>query len=102
MARKQRIPNTRLAALIAEAQWTRTQVARQVNRLGPQAGLDLTYDRTAVAHWVAGTPPRSEVRPLIVEALSARLGRPVTHEEAGLEPRSGPVDLPSDPIEALI
>ncbi|MEU6443242.1 hypothetical protein [Streptomyces sp. NPDC047046] len=102
MARKQRIPNTRLAALIAEARWTRTQVARQVNRLGPQAGLDLTYDRTAVAHWVAGTPPRPEVRPLILEALSARLGRPVTHEEAGLEPRSGPVDLPPDPVEALI
>ncbi|SCD55071.1 hypothetical protein GA0115251_11193 [Streptomyces sp. TverLS-915] len=102
MARKQRIPNTRLAALIAEARWTRTQVARQVNRLGPQAGLDLTYDRTAVAHWVAGTPPRPEVRPLILEALSARLGRPVTHEEAGLRPASGAGDVAGDPVEALI
>ncbi|WP_030998882.1 hypothetical protein [Streptomyces sp. NRRL F-5630] len=101
MARKQRIPNTRLAALIAEARWTRTQVARQVNRLGPQVGLDLTYDRTAVAHWVAGTPPRPEVRPLILEALSARLGRPVTHEEAGLRP-VGKGRGPADPVEALI
>ncbi|WP_432159629.1 hypothetical protein [Streptomyces sp. NRRL F-5630] len=101
MARKQRIPNTRLAALIAEARWTRTQVARQVNRLGPQVGLDLTYDRTAVAHWVAGTPPRPEVRPLILEALSARLGRPVTHEEAGLRPVAKGRG-PADPVEALI
>ncbi|WP_435194262.1 hypothetical protein [Streptomyces sp. NRRL F-5630] len=101
MARKQRIPNTRLAALIAEARWTRTQVARQVNRLGPQVGLDLTYDRMAVAHWVAGTPPRPEVRPLILEALSARLGRPVTHEEAGLRPVAKGRG-PADPVEALI
>ncbi|MGW2718962.1 hypothetical protein [Streptomyces sp. NPDC001492] len=85
MARK-RTPNRALDNLLDQARWTRTQLAQQVNRLGPQAGLDLTYDRTAVAHWIAGVQPKSQVRALIVEALSARLGRPVTHAEAGLEP----------------
>ncbi|MFJ9718167.1 hypothetical protein ACIRPQ_19850 [Streptomyces sp. NPDC101213] len=86
MATKKRTPNPALDKLLEQARWTRTQLAQQVNRLGPQAGLQLTYDRTAVAHWIAGTPPKPEVRPLILEALSARLGRPVTHAEAGLQP----------------
>ncbi|MET7570666.1 hypothetical protein ABZT04_19525 [Streptomyces sp. NPDC005492] len=57
-----------------------------MNHLGPQTGLDLTYDRTAVTHWIAGVQPKPQVRALIVEAFSARLGRPVTHAEAGLQP----------------
>ncbi|MEU3862764.1 hypothetical protein AB0F03_36580 [Streptomyces sp. NPDC028722] len=103
MATRKRTPNPALADLLDQARWTRTQLAQQVNRLGPQAGLQLTYDRTAVAHWIAGTPPKSEVRPLILEALSARLGRPVTHEEAGLQPAAS-VDgsPPVDTVEELI
>ncbi len=67
MATRKRTPNPALADLLDQARWTRTQLAQQVNRLGPQAGLQLTYDRTAVAHWIAGTPPKPEVRPLILE-----------------------------------
>lgn len=103
MATRKRTPNPALAGLLEQARWTRTQLAQQVNRLGPQAGLHLTYDRTAVAHWIAGTPPRPEVRPLIVEALSARLGRPVTHTEAGLEPAvSADESSRPDTVEELI
>ena len=58
MATKKRTPNPGLASLLDQARWTRTQLAQQVNRLGPQAGLELSYDRTAVAHWIAGTPPK--------------------------------------------
>ncbi|MFG2950492.1 hypothetical protein [Streptomyces adustus] len=103
MATKKRTPNPALDKLLEQARWTRTQLAQQVNRLGPQAGLKLTYDRTAVAHWIAGTPPRPEVRPLILEALSARLGRPVTHAEAGLQPAAS-VDGSQtvDTVEELI
>ncbi|MFE2579370.1 hypothetical protein [Streptomyces sp. NPDC059378] len=103
MATKKRTPNPALDKLLEQARWTRTQLAQQVNRLGPQAGLKLTYDRTAVAHWIAGTPPRPEVRPLILEALSARLGRPVTHAEAGLQPAAS-VDgsQTADTVEELI
>ncbi|MET8411794.1 hypothetical protein ABZV34_27485 [Streptomyces sp. NPDC005195] len=103
MATRKRTPNPALDRLLEQARWTRTQLAQQVNRLGPQAGLDLTYDRTAVAHWIAGTPPKPQVRPLILEALSARLGRPVTHAEAGLQPAL-PVggSLAVDTVEELI
>ncbi|MEB8337347.1 hypothetical protein [Streptomyces endophyticus] len=102
MARK-RTPNRALGNLLDQARWTRTQLAQQVNRLGPQAGLDLTYDRTAVAHWIAGVQPKPQVRPLIVEALSARLGRPVTHAEAGLKPTpSFTGDQSTDTVEELI
>ncbi|MFF0592159.1 hypothetical protein [Streptomyces antibioticus] len=103
MATRKRTPNHALADLLDQARWTRTQLAQQVNRLGPEAGLDIGYDRTAVAHWISGTPPKPQVRPLILEALSARLGRPVTYREAGLEP---PVAMdgsrPVDTVEELI
>ncbi|KOV74068.1 hypothetical protein ADL00_02930 [Streptomyces sp. AS58] len=103
MATRNRTPNPALNELLEQARWTRTQLAQQVNRLGPEAGLDLTYDRTAVAHWIAGTPPKPEVRPLILEALSARLGRPVTHAEAGLPPAvSGDGSESVDTVEELI
>ncbi|MFF1353712.1 tol-pal system YbgF family protein [Streptomyces sp. NPDC058297] len=102
MARK-RTPNPALDNLLDQARWTRTQLAQQVNRLGPQAGLDLTYDRTAVAHWIAGAQPKSQVRALIVEALSARLGRPVTHAEAGLKPAPSLTEVRhTDTVEELI
>ncbi|MCW5254783.1 hypothetical protein [Streptomyces sp. SHP 1-2] len=103
MAARKRTPNPALADLLDQARWTRTQLAQQVNRLGPQAGLDIGYDRTAVAHWIAGTPPKPQVRPLIVEALAARLGRPVTYEEAGLQPPVSVDGSPSvDTVEELI
>ncbi|WP_405672026.1 hypothetical protein [Streptomyces sp. NBC_01530] len=102
MARK-RTPNRALDNLLDQARWTRTQLAQQVNRLGPQAGLNLTYDRTAVAHWIAGVQPKPQVRVLIVEALSAQLGRPVTHAEAGLEPATSLTGSQSaDTVEELI
>ncbi|MET7665398.1 hypothetical protein ABZS99_42625 [Streptomyces sp. NPDC005463] len=103
MAARKRTPNPALAGLLDQAKWSRTQLVQQVNRLGPQAGLDLTYDRTAVAHWIAGTAPKPEVRALIIEALSARLGRPVTHAEAGLTPAPSIVaSRRADTVEELI
>ncbi|MFF8574009.1 hypothetical protein ACF06L_22610 [Streptomyces sp. NPDC015408] len=103
MATRKRTPNPALDRLLEQARWTRTQLAQQVNRLGPQAGLQISYDRTAVAHWIAGTPPKAEVRPLILEALSARLGRPVTHAEAGLPlPVAADGSQPLDTVEELI
>lgn len=84
MAVKTRTPNAALAALIAQAGWTNGQLARAVNRAGAEAGLDLRYDDSAVCHWLSGTLPRVRVRPLVCEALSRRLGRPVTPASAGL------------------
>ncbi|MFB8241025.1 hypothetical protein ACFC58_31255 [Kitasatospora purpeofusca] len=91
-------PNHALSALLAEADWTRTQLARAVNRVGAEAGLELRYDHSAVSHWLRGTVPAAAVRPVVCAVLTRRLGRPVTSAEAGfprdddlLHPRSGDV-----------
>ncbi|UNO41610.1 hypothetical protein [Streptomyces sp. MST-110588] len=84
MATRKRTPNPALAGLLHQAKLTRTQLAQRVNRLGARAGLDLHYSQSSVSHRIAGARPKPEVRALIVEALSAQLGRPVTHAEAGL------------------
>lgn len=82
MARRQ--PNRRLAALLAEAGWGPAQLAREVNGLGRAQGLTLSYDRTAVAHWLTGSRPRPPVPELVASAFSGRGGRLVTAEETGL------------------
>lgn len=79
-----RTRNSALAALLDQAGWSRTQMAAAVNRMGVEAGLSLRYDPTAVSHWVAGTMPKEQARPVIIEALSRKLKRPVTLAEAGL------------------
>ncbi|RKS68108.1 hypothetical protein BZB76_6352 [Actinomadura pelletieri DSM 43383] len=93
MTARTRTPNTALAGLIAEAHWSNGNLARAVNRLGEEAGLQLNYDDSAVCHWLSGTMPRPAVRPLVCEAFARRLHRPITLADAGL----GPADLPSGP-----
>ncbi|MBW8735917.1 MAG: hypothetical protein JF621_01870 [Streptomyces turgidiscabies] len=103
MARNKRTPNPALAGLLDQANLTRTQLAQRVNRLGVQAGLDLHYSQSTVSHWIAGARPKPEVRALIVEALSAQLGRPVTHAEAGLTPAPSVLGSEqADTVEELI
>jgi hypothetical protein len=70
-------PNTHLRVLLAEAGWTGEAMARAVNAVGAEAGLRLRYDRTAVAHWLAGVRPNRTVQQVVAEAFARRLGRPV-------------------------
>ena len=72
-----RDPDQRLRALLSEAGWTGAQLAGAVNALGAEAGLVLRYDRTSVAHWLAGSSPNPPVPELITEALQSRLGREI-------------------------
>lgn len=103
MARNKRTPNPALAGLLDQAKLTRTQLAQRVNRLGVQAGLDLHYSQSTVSHWIAGARPKHEARALIVEVLSAQLGRPVTHAEAGLTPAPSVLGSEqADTVEELI
>ncbi|WP_274917842.1 hypothetical protein [Streptomyces sp. WZ-12] len=78
-----RRPNRLLAALLAEADWTATDLSRAVNALGAARGLQLRYDRTSVARWLNGARPRPPVRELIGEVLGRRLGRRLTTRETG-------------------
>uniref|UniRef100_UPI001C4E6CD4 hypothetical protein n=1 Tax=Cellulomonas iranensis TaxID=76862 RepID=UPI001C4E6CD4 len=95
-------PNTALSALITEARWTNGEFARAVNRTGTEIGLPLRYDDSAVCHWLTGTVPRSRVHPAILEALSRRLGRPVTAKAAGLGEVPGTATTTADTLAGLI
>ncbi|MGW0929017.1 hypothetical protein [Streptomyces sp. NPDC002644] len=63
----------------------------------------LSYDRSAVAHWLAGTRPRAYAVSAVCEALTRRLGRPVTPSEAGLADHAEPVrDRPPHPAGKVV
>ncbi|WP_329404888.1 tetratricopeptide repeat protein [Streptomyces melanogenes] len=97
-----RTPNAALARLLAETRWTYRQFARAVNRVGTETGTPLRYEESAVSHWLDGTMPRPAVRSCLLEALSRRLGRPVTHAEAGLPLPSGHSPTATDTVEGMI
>ncbi len=101
MASSPRTRNAGLEALLVEAKWSRGQFAAAVNRAGTEAGLTLRYDQSAVSHWLSGTMPRPQVRPVIVETLARRLKRPVTHAEAGLGVQGG-AEGGRDTLEELV
>ncbi|MEU6539366.1 tetratricopeptide repeat protein [Streptomyces sp. NPDC047000] len=97
-----REPNTALGRLLTESRWTHRQFARAVNRIGTETGIPLRYDESAVSHWLTGTVPRSPVRACILEALSRRLGRPVTHVETGLPVPRDRFAQAADTVEEVI
>ena len=99
MARRERTPNTALAALIREGGIQNAQLARRVNAVGRELGVTLHYDKTTVSHWLAGSVPKPEARPAITEALSRLLARPVTCEEIGWE---SPADEHNDVVTGVI
>lgn len=60
-----------------------TQLARRTNAVGKELGVTLHYDKSSVSQWLAGSTPRPQARPAILEALSRLTGRPVTSAEVG-------------------
>lgn len=79
-----RQPNERLQALIQEAECSNAGLARRVNMVGTERGLDLRYDKTSVARWLRGQQPRGRAPGIIAEALGRKLGRTVTIDEIGM------------------
>ncbi|HEV8562405.1 MAG TPA: hypothetical protein VGR06_39300 [Actinophytocola sp.] len=107
MASGRQKPNDHLRALLGRTRWSHEGLARAVNNVGAEVGLVLSYDRTAVAHWLSGTCPRGETPGLIAEALSRRLGRALTVADIGLAPSPDPATVPEprqpgDPVAALL
>jgi hypothetical protein len=80
----ERKANEGLRGLLSEARWTQAELASAVNRVAAEAQVSVSCDKSNVNKWLGGTRPRSDLRPLIIEALARRLGRPVTHDEAGM------------------
>ncbi|SES46713.1 hypothetical protein SAMN04487983_106110 [Streptomyces sp. yr375] len=79
-----RQPNDTLRSMLVRSAWTLEALARSVNAVAAETGRSLTYDRTSVSKWLAGVLPRDDVVPLLVEAFSRRLGRPLTSADLGL------------------
>ncbi|MDX3093574.1 regulator [Streptomyces sp. ME19-03-3] len=81
----QRPPNRQLAALIAEAGFSNAGLARRVDQLGIEHGLDLRYDKTSVTRWLRGQQPRGTTPALIAEVFTRRLGRRLSAHDLGLD-----------------
>lgn len=96
-----REPNESLERLFRETGWTLRQFAQQVNRLGTERGTPLNYRESSAHQWLRGHVPKTNVRPLVLEALSRRLNRPVTHAEAGFPPPAGGSNARPSTVEAL-
>ncbi|MTE18735.1 regulator [Streptomyces sp. TRM43335] len=100
----QRTPNRQLAALIAEAGFSNAGLARRVDQLGLEHGLDLRYDKTSVTRWLRGQQPRGTTPALIAEVFTRRLGRRLTAQDLGLDacaPVYAGLEFAATPSEAV-
>ncbi|EST23594.1 hypothetical protein, partial [Streptomyces roseochromogenus] len=100
----QRTPNRQLAALIAEAGFSNAGLARRVDQLGLEHGLDLRYDKTSVTRWLRGQQPRGTTPALIAEVFTRRLGRRLTAQDLGLDacaPVYAGLEFAATPVEAV-
>ncbi|MER8104805.1 regulator [Kitasatospora sp. NPDC094016] len=77
--------NGQLATLIEEAGFSHAGLARRVDQLGLEHGLDLRYDKTSVTRWLRGQQPRGATPALIAEVFTRRLGRRLTAQDLGLD-----------------
>ncbi|MDN3029280.1 hypothetical protein [Streptomyces sp. S.PB5] len=94
--RSARTPNQDLRRLLDQAGWSGARLAREVNALGAERGDVLHYDRTSVAHWLAGSRPRQPVPSLVAEALSRHLGRRLEPQDTGLTAHEENPGVPQD------
>ncbi|WP_016906833.1 hypothetical protein [Streptomyces xiaopingdaonensis] len=100
----QRVPNRQLATLIAEAGFSNAGLARRVDQLGLEHGLDLRYDKTSVTRWLRGQQPRGTTPALIAEVFTRRLGRRLTAQDLGLDacaPVYAGLEFAATPAEAV-
>ncbi|MFE4205462.1 tetratricopeptide repeat protein [Streptomyces goshikiensis] len=102
MATRERTPNEALTRLFTETEWTNGAFIRAVSRVARERGHEFGYDESSVRHWMTGTLPRPAVRPLILEALSRRLGRPITAHEAGFAAAPDLTATPADTLAGLM
>jgi len=93
----ERQPNERLREMITACGLSYDAVARAVVRVAAENGKALRTNRSAVAHWVAGTIPGEQTAAYLTEALSRRAGRPVAPEQIGLAAGLRPLPASSSP-----
>ncbi|WP_019629318.1 hypothetical protein [Actinomadura atramentaria] len=84
--------------MIAASGLSYDAVARAVVRIAAENGEVLRTNKSAVAHWVAGTEPGERTVAYLAEVLSRRAGRPVTPAQLGFT-ATGPELAGAQPIE---
>ncbi|GAB2923408.1 tetratricopeptide repeat protein [Streptomyces mayteni] len=95
-------PNSDLERLYKETGWTLRQLAQAVNRVGTEQGTPLKYREPSAHQWLRGHMPKESARRVILEALSRRLGRPISHAEAGFPSPSSQSNGHLGTVEGLI
>ncbi|MBU6529683.1 Tat pathway signal protein [Streptomyces sp. A108] len=102
--------NERLVALLEEAAWSRAMAATAYNRvaaetLNGEVRENSKITRTHVSMWVGGAQPSGVAPAILCEALSRRLKREITPQEAGFAVPTSPaqeaLDWRVDPLIAL-
>ncbi|ANW17475.1 hypothetical protein [Streptomyces clavuligerus] len=97
-------PNARLRLLLETADWSAAQLARAVRQVAAEHGSPMACDRSSVSRWLAGVRPRPPAPAYLLEALSRRLDRPVSAEQAGLTrapDRMPPLSWDTAPLRTL-
>src|SRR5436190_1613074 len=79
----ERMPNRLLAAVMAEAKVSNKGLAARVHDVAVKTGVDISPNHRSVRLWLEGTRPRDKTIPLIVAALSHKMGRTVSAAEIG-------------------
>ncbi|WP_433733395.1 hypothetical protein ACQP0C_14265 [Nocardia sp. CA-129566] len=93
MGRQPKQPNRQLEELLDEAGLRRKGLARRVVERGRAVGVELRYDHTAVARWLAGEQPNPPGPELIAEALTEVIGRRVVPSDCGMTDSQETADL---------
>ncbi|MBP8536321.1 tetratricopeptide repeat protein [Streptomyces sp. MK37H] len=98
----ERKPNKGLERLFRETGWTLRRLAQEVNRIGTERGTPQKYREPSAHQWLQGHMPKEAARPLILEAFARKLGRPITHTEAGFPLPADESNARLGTVEALI
>lgn len=94
--------NELLQRVIDEAGCTYAELAREVRTVAEEMGnTRLRTNASAVAHWVAGTRPTRSTTLCLAEALSRKLGRPLTLEHLGLVQAGAPALRPGSATDLI-
>ncbi len=78
-------PNRRFAAFLARSGCSHKGFARRVLDVAHERGTDMSCDHTTVQRWLDGVEPRGVKPHIIAEALSRKLGIPVSVSDIGME-----------------
>lgn len=87
-----RDPNLKLVALLARSGCSHKGFARRVQDLADARGVRMSCDHTTVQRWLDGVQPRGMKPHIIAEALSAKLGVPVTLSDIGMDHAGAMID----------